>query len=100
MPAKGVLNAVELQRRMIEDDLLHKRNLAVEEATSVLRFCRFIETVKLGLNDSSPCVVPVHHVAFYWKIVMKLVEAGELPAHAQRQFEAVFAEGFLKTLAA
>jgi hypothetical protein len=100
MPTKGILLAVERQGRMMEDDLVNERNLNEGEAMSVLNFCRFIKAVSSGLTVPSPCVVPVGHVAFYRKIVCKLIEAEELPAYAKNQFDEVFATDFLKRLAA
>jgi hypothetical protein len=100
MPTKGILLAVERQQRMMEEDLVNERNLDEGEVMSVLNFCQFIKAVKLGLNAPSPCVVPVGHVAFYRKIVEKLIEAGELPAYAKNQYDEVFAKDFLKRLAA
>jgi hypothetical protein len=100
MPPKAILMAVERQGRMMEDDLVNERNLDKGEAISVLNFCRFIKVVSSGLTVPSPCFVPVSHVAFYRKIVCKLIEAEELPAYAKNQFDEVFAENFLKRLAA
>jgi hypothetical protein len=77
LPAKGVLRAIKLQRRMIEDDLLHKRDLDMVEAKSVLCFCHFVEAIASDRNASS-CVVPASHVAFYQNAIGRLIEAGEL----------------------
>ena len=100
MPPKAILMAIERQGRMMENDLVNERNLNEGEAVSVLNFCRFIKAASSGLNVPSPCVVPVGHVAFYRKIVAKLIEAGDLPAYAKNQFDEVFAGNFFKRLAA
>jgi hypothetical protein len=99
-PARGVLLAIELQRQMIEDDLSSKRSLILKEAASILDFCGFIEVARAGLNTFLTCAVPADHVVFYRKIVGRLIEAGELPSYAKKQFDAAFSENFLKALAA
>jgi hypothetical protein len=98
LPAKAVFRAVEMERRMLEDDLSRRRILHTGEALSVLDFCHFLEAVRLGV-DQTPSVPPAAHVAFYRQIVEKLVKVGELPARAKGQFDATFLPGFLKALA-
>jgi hypothetical protein len=42
--------------------------------------------------------LPLRHVAFYGKVVSRLIEAGELPAAAKAKFKVVFSAGFLRSI--
>ena len=97
MPAKGVITAVELQHRMLADDLARKRTLPLEEAHSVLSFCRFLAAAKAG--DQIPrTVLPAVDTDFYRKTTERLVEAGELPREARERFDTAFSVAQLRLL--
>ena len=97
MPAKGVLTAVELQHRMLTDDLARKRTLPLEEAHSVLSFCRFLEAARAG-GQIARTVLPAVDTEFYRKTTERLVEAGELPREAKERFDTAFSVARLKLL--
>ena len=97
IPAKGVVEAVETQCRMIEDDFAHKRSMPLKTAASILAFGRFLNAAARGENFSSSDV-PIHHVPTYRRTVERLVDAGELPVTAQEQFNNAFSGGFLHSL--
>ena len=98
LPAAGILKAVELEHRMLENDLLYQRGSETCEITSVLSFCQFIGAVVRG-DDIFPIELPARHVAFYRDVVKWLIAAGELPADAKEQFDSTFSSGFFKALA-
>src|SRR5271170_872552 len=75
LPANGVLLVAGLQARMIEDDLSQRRVLPVQEAVSVVGFCRFLQAVARG-SGIFPTVLPMQHLAPYRKTVKRLMEAG------------------------
>jgi hypothetical protein len=89
LPANGILLVAELQGQMIEDDLSQKRILPMEEAVSVLNFCRFLQAVARG-DGIFPTVLPLQHLTSYRKTVNRLMEAGELPLNAREQFDRTF----------
>ena len=89
MPTHGIIGALELERRMIDDDLASKRTLPLEEARSILSFCHFIDAAQQG-SQISPLTLPILQVGFYRKTVHRLVEAELLPFEAREQFENVF----------
>jgi hypothetical protein len=89
LPANGILLVAELQEQMIEDDWSQKRVLPVEDAVSILNFCRFLQAVA-GNGGIFPTVLPFQHLPFYRKTVKRLMEAGELPLNADQQFEKTF----------
>jgi hypothetical protein len=99
IPAKGIPRAVELEGRMLEDDLEQKRTSLTEDVTSILMFSLFIKTT-LQKVPMLPVMVSADHVALYRKVVMELIEAGELPYEAKEQFEATFSPRFSHALAA
>ena len=89
IPTKGMLKAIELERQMLKNDLLYKRT-ADKEAASIFNFCEFIKAVE-DQDCLAPVVLPADHVVGYRKILNRLIEAGELPVVAQKQFELTFA---------
>ncbi len=86
LPPKGVYRAAELERRMLEEDAASKRNSLNGDEYSVLDFCHFLEAVKLGTVPAGH-ILPEEHVAFYRKIVERLIAAGELSPDAKERFD-------------
>ena len=97
IPVKGIIPALELERRMLADDLVHSRTVAIKDIRSILSFCRFIEAARSGIA-LSPTVLPPTQTAFYRRTMERLVEAGELPFEAKDQFDATFSAPLLRTL--
>jgi hypothetical protein len=89
LPANAILMVAELEGQMIRDDFSQGRILTMQEAVSVLDFCRFLQAVVRG-SGIFPTVLPVDHVASYRKTVNRLIEAGELPFNASEQFDKTF----------
>jgi hypothetical protein len=81
LPPKAILRVVRLEREMLEGDLSQKRELPLEEAHSILWFCRCVENSTWKHNEP-PSHLPAHHLAFYRKIVEKLIQCGELPINS------------------
>ena len=97
LPAKAVVQAVELQRQMLEDDLAHKRSLPMDETTSIMAFCHFLE------NADSPeqvphAALPIHHLGFFRDTVKRLVHAGVLSKEAGKLFDTAFSASGFKSL--
>jgi len=95
LPANGILLVADLQGRMIEDDLSQRRILPMQEAVSVLDFCRFLQAVARG-SGIFPTVLPMQHLASYRKTVKRLMAAGELPLNAGEQFDMTFLSIYTK----
>jgi hypothetical protein len=89
LPTNGIMLVAELQGEMIEDDLSQRRALPLQEAVSILDFCRFLQAVARG-SGIFPTALPMQHLASYRKIVNRLMEAGELPPNAGQQFDQTF----------
>lgn len=93
IPVKAVLRAAEAERRMVEDDLEHKRTERDPCVVSVLSFCNFLMLEVCG-RHASMAALPVEHRMFYGKVVQRLVEAGELPSGSTEDFNNSFAPAF------
>jgi hypothetical protein len=102
IPAGAVLGLLQREHRTIEDALQYKRINETYEVSSILCFCQFVNLVR-GEEGGFPAVssasLPVRHIAFYRKTVLRLIEAGELPESAKAQFDAMFSADFLRNLA-
>jgi hypothetical protein len=90
IPTKAVLRAAEAERRMVEDDLKHKRTERDPYVISVLSFCNFLTLAVCGMY-SSMAALPVEHRMFYGKVVQRLEDAGELPLGSAGHFNSNFA---------
>ena len=84
----------------VEDALLYKRIDETRDTHSVLCFCQFMNSVFEDDEIFPLDGLPVRHIAFYGKVVARLIEAGELPEVAMKKFDAVFSAGFLRGLTA
>jgi hypothetical protein len=93
IPVQGIPHVLELQKRMLEDDLAQKRTVPINDVRSILNFCEFVEATRQNVTVQS-ATLPFPHVVFYRKIVARMVEANILPAHAAAQFDATFASPF------
>jgi hypothetical protein len=99
LPAKAVIPAVELQRQMLEDDLAHKRTMPMDEVSSIVAFCNFLENT--GDAKQVPhASVPIHHLGFYRDTVKRLIQADVLTEEAGTLFDAVFSASGFKSLKA
>ena len=98
LPAKGVISATEREYQMLENDLATNRPVSKSEVHSILSFCQFLTAIKSGIK-MAPTILPPGDTAFYRRTTGRLVEAGELPEYAQKQFDEVFTAPLLKSFA-
>jgi hypothetical protein len=97
-PTNTVLDAIKLEHWMLEDDLLYKRVAETREVDSILHFCQFIAAVTEE-DKILPVKLPAKHITFYRNVLLRLIEAGELPATAKEQFNDTFGSDYLKAIA-
>jgi len=90
LPAEAVINALDLECKMLEDDLAHQRLAQSEDAGSILCFRQFLRMAKF--DEAMRCVkpLPLSHVEFYKETIIRLVQANELPKSALEQFDYTF----------
>lgn len=89
LPDRAVISAVILQRKMLEDDLAHKRALPMNDVHSIIAFSDFLETAP-DTARLPKTAVPMHHLGLYRTTVKRLVEAGELPWECLGLFDTAF----------
>jgi hypothetical protein len=89
IPSNRILPALQITHERLEEDLLYKRITEVKAANSILSFCQFVAAV---LEDDffSPVDLPVTHVVFYEKIMMRLLAVGAVSRQAKKQFDLNF----------
>ena len=90
MPAPAVLEALDAECRMLEDDVAHRRLNWTEDTLSILCFRGFLQMVKWGDVMRCSLRLPPDHTEFYKDIILRLVNAGELPGTALEQFDYAF----------
>src|SRR5271154_1784411 len=98
MPPPAVRHFIIRIHGTFENALLYKRIDESQEVHSLLCFCHFMNAVYEDGVILPVDGLPVRHIAFYEKVVTRLIEEGELPAAAKTKFDAVFSEGFLRGL--
>ena len=97
LPAKGIFSAMEREYQMLENDLATNRPVPKQEAHSILTYYRFLNAARSGTLPG-PTLLPPGDMAFFRKTTERLIEAGELPARAKEQFDAVFSLPLLQSL--
>ncbi len=97
LPIKGLRRAIELEMRMLEADISGQRVPDDPEVKSILAFCRFVNHVNTG-GTLSNVKLPVPHVAYYRSLILRLIQAGELPADVITKFDDAVGSEFWKSL--
>ncbi|HEX3628079.1 MAG TPA: hypothetical protein VH280_21925 [Verrucomicrobiae bacterium] len=90
LPVEAIIRALDLQCRMLKDDLDHSRLVLDEDVSSILQFNQFIGTVKNGQASFRAKLLPLDHLEFYRETLIKLIQAKELPAATMEQFTKAF----------
>jgi hypothetical protein len=99
MPPRAVLSLLKRESESIKDALRHKRIQETQEIGSILSFCQFMDTIAEEGMVFPVAELPVRHIGFYRKIVMRLIDAGEIPESTKAKFDTAFSLGFLRSLA-
>jgi hypothetical protein len=90
LPAEAVIRALDIECKMLEDDLDHQRLSSSEDAGSILCFRQFVRMAKFGEAMHRIKPVSPDHVEFYKETIIRLVKAKELPESAMEQFDCTF----------
>lgn len=90
MPVQAVLKTLDLECKMLEDDLEHHCLTGDEDTFSILCFSQFVQKVKAGEVMRRLKSLPFDHLEFYRETVVRLVNANQLPSSAMEQFERAF----------
>jgi hypothetical protein len=89
LPIRAVISAVILQRKMLEDDMAHKRTVSIDDVHSIIAFSEFLESAP-NMARLPKTAVLMNHLGLYRATVKRLVEAGELPWESLGLFDAAF----------
>jgi hypothetical protein len=90
MPAKSILGALDLECKLLEEDLGAFRSSFAEDEFSILCFRQFIRSVKSGAGIFPRQCLPPDHLELYKHTVVRLVHVAELPPAAMDAFEGSF----------
>lgn len=90
LPAEAVIKALDLECKMLEDDLDHQRISSSEDASSILCFRQFVRMAKFGGPTRRTKALSPDHIEFYKETILRLVQANELPESAMEQFGNTF----------
>jgi hypothetical protein len=73
---------------MLKDDLLQRR-VEEQDLVTISNFCEFVKAASIG-ETIYPVELPPNYRMDCRKIILRLIEAGELPSTAQEQFNITF----------
>lgn len=90
MPAKAILDALDLDCKLLEQDLTAFRSAFAEDEYSVLCFRQFIRSVKSGAGVFPRRCLPSDHLELYKHTVVRLVHEHQLPSTAMDHFDGTF----------
>lgn len=89
LPPAAIKKAAANERQMLEDDMAKGREESLSDVTSILMFCRFLESAERGIPAILPNL-PLEHWTYYLKIIQKLVEAGDLTIAENHKSDGTF----------
>ncbi len=90
LPAQAIPNALDLECKMLKDDVEHHRLDPSEDSLSIFSFRQFVRMAKLGHTMHCTKPLPPDHIEFYKKTIVRLIQSGELPQSAMEQFDYTF----------
>jgi hypothetical protein len=99
IPPKALLGLLKREYETITDALQHQRITKCRDIDSILSFCQFMNVVTEEKVIFPAVELPVEHFFFYRKIILRLIEAREIPESTGAKFDTVFSSGFMKSLA-
>jgi hypothetical protein len=91
LPAKAIVQALEVEYRMVQTDFERGRYSLTEEALSIFYFREFIQMTKYGGDVFFTRPFPPEHCEFYRQTLVRLIEANEVPLDAVEKFDKLFA---------
>jgi hypothetical protein len=94
LPVEAVIRALDLECKMLDDDLAHERLPSSEDAASILCFGQFVRMAKVDAAMRRVKPLPPDHVEPYKETIVRLVQADELPASAMQRFDHTFQSVF------
>ena len=90
MPAKAILNALDLECKLLDQDLSAFRSSFAEDEYSILCFRQFVRSAKSGAGIFPRRCLPPDHLELYKHTVVRLVHEHQLPSTAMDYFDGAF----------
>jgi hypothetical protein len=91
LPAKAIIQALELEYKMLQNDFESNRYVFTEEPLSILYFREFIQTARFGGTMFFSRPFPPEHYEFYRHTLVRLIKAGEVSPSSLEAFDHLFA---------
>ncbi|HEV2456138.1 MAG TPA: hypothetical protein VGY98_17880 [Verrucomicrobiae bacterium] len=90
MPAKAILEALNLDCKILEQDLIRHRSAFRADEYSILCFRQFVRSARSGSGLYPRQCLPPDHLELYRHTVVRLVHVEELPPTPMDAFEGAF----------
>jgi hypothetical protein len=90
LPAGAILNSMDLEARLLDEDLDGYRSSFTGDEFSILYFRQFLHVALSGRVMHCIRCFPQRHVEFYKRTVARLVQAGELTSSVMGRFDDAF----------
>jgi hypothetical protein len=90
LPAQAILKALEAECQMLLDDFARYGRELTDDGLSILSFAEYVHMIQAGAIMRCSTYLPPDHVDFYKETIVRLVQAGELPAMAVDEFDFAF----------
>ena len=95
LPARAISKALDIQCKMLEDDIERYRINFPEDTRAILSFQQFVLRAKSGHAMQNLKPFSADYLEFFKATIVRLVQEKELPAAAMDQFDHAFvADGF------
>ena len=90
IPASAILEALDVECKMLADDVKHSRLNLTGDALSIFCFRGFVQMVKRGNVPHCSTHLPPEHIEFYKETIIRLIQAEELPSSSINEFDCAF----------
>ncbi len=95
LPARAIAKALDLQCKMLEDDIERYRINFPEDTRAILCFQQFVLRAKSGQAMQNLRPFSADYLEFFKQTIVRLVQVEELPPAAMDQFDHAFVpDGF------
>ena len=90
LPTQAVLRVLDIECNMLQNDIERYGRDLRDDDVSILCFAQFVRMVKTGCITQFKKILPPDHIEFFKETLVRLTQAGELPASAMDQFDYAF----------
>jgi hypothetical protein len=94
MPAKEIVDVLDLDCKLLDQDVRTHRSAFAKDEYSILCFRQFIRLARSGGGVYPRRCLPSEHLELYRHTVVRLIHVNELPRTAINAFDEAFAAQF------